>query len=456
MASFRWIDEVSSVRYSEAMTKRVYIETWGCQMNVHQSERIAGLLAQAGYAPTTTIDTADVVIFNTCAVRQKAEEKVYGRIGEVMQVKKRHPVLFGFGGCIAQVRGAELMRRFPAIDFLFGTSNLADLPGIIARVASDEERITHLPPAAGTEELPVRRMSTVTAMVTITEGCSNFCSYCIVPYSRGPLRSRPPQHVLAEVRNAVAAGYPEILLLGQNVDSYGRDRHEYGDFADLLEQVARIGPRRIRFTSSHPRDMTSRVLETVARYDNICNHVHLAVQSGSNRILHAMNRGYTAADFRAIVDRARTLVPEINVTTDIIVGYPGETDADFQDTLRLIERARFGTIFVAKYSPRPGTRSARLPDDVPAAVKEARLRAVLELARTISLNLNRGFIGRTVAVLVEGRNRSGSYYGRTDDHRTVTMPDAEIAIGKIVSVRISAASSAGLTGTVDVPAEVRR
>ena len=456
MASFRWIDEVSSVRYSGTMSKRVYIETWGCQMNVHQSERIAGLLTQAGYGLTTTIDTADIVIFNTCAVRQKAEEKVYGRIGEVMQLKKQRPVLFGFGGCIAQVRGAELMQRFPAIDFLFGTSDLTALPGIIARVASNGERIMHLPPAVGTEELPVRRMSAVTAMVTITEGCSNFCSYCIVPYSRGPLRSRPPQHVLAEVRDAVAAGYPEILLLGQNVDSYGRDRPEYGDFADLLEQVARIGPRRIRFTSSHPRDMTPRVLETVAHYDNICNHIHLAVQSGSDRILHAMNRGYTAADFLAIVDRARALVPGINVTTDIIVGYPGETDADFQDTLRLIEQARFGTIFVAKYSPRPGTRSARLPDDVPAALKEARLRAVLELARTIALDLNRGFIGRTVAVLVEGRNRSGTYYGRTDDHRTVTMPDVEVAIGEIVPVRISAASSAGLTGTVDVPAEVRR
>ena len=423
-------------------------------MNIHQSEQIAGLLEQNGYVLTDDITAADLVIFNTCAVRQKAEEKVYGRIGEVMQLKRRKPAIFGFGGCLAQVRGEELLRRFPVIDFLFGTSDLRALPEIIDRVASRHERVVHLPRPTGTEELPVRRRNPVSAMVTITEGCSNFCSYCIVPYSRGLLRSRPPEYILNEVDQALAAGYPEIFLLGQNVDSYGRDRPEYGNFAELLAQVANRGARRIRFTSSHPRDMTPDVLETVARYDNICNHIHLAVQSGSDRILRAMNRGYTAADFLAIVERARSLVPEINITTDVIVGYPGETDADFRATLDLIEKAQFGTIFVAKYSPRPGTRSARLPDDVPEVVKNARLHAVLAAARRIALALNQRFIGREVEVLIEGRNRNGGYYGRTDDHRTVTLHGDGGTIGEFVSVRITGASASGLTGTV--LAKVRR
>jgi len=431
--------------------KRLYIETWGCQMNIHQSERIVGLLERAGYVPTDDLSAADLVIFNTCAVRQKAEEKVYGRIGAVMELKQQRPVIFGFGGCIAQVRGEALMRRFPAIDFLFGTSDLGALPRIIAE-ASSGRRPVHLPRPTGTEELPAHRMNPVRAMVTITEGCSNGCSYCIVPRARGPLRSRPPELVLGEVEEALSAGYKEILLLGQNVDSYGRDRPEYGDFATLLEKVARLGPARIRFTSSHPRDMTERVLATVARHKNICNHIHLACQSGSDRILRAMNRGYTASDFLSIVQRARELIPEINITTDLIVGYPGETDADFQATLRLIEEARFGTIFVAKYSPRPGTRSARQPDDVPETVKDARLQEVLSRARRIALSLNRSFIGRNVEVLVEGQNRDGAFYGRTDDHRTVILQGRKAQIGEFVLAAITGASASGLFGEPLVPA----
>ncbi len=436
------------------MGKKAYIETWGCQMNVHQSERIAGLLARAGYEPTDDISTADLIVFNTCAVRQKAEEKVYGRIGEVMEQKRTRPVLFGFGGCIGQVRGEALLRRFPAIDFLFGTSDLNALPDLVARAAAGA-RVVHLPPPRGTEELPVRRASRVTAMVTISEGCSNGCSYCIVPRARGPLRSRPPEYVLREVEEALAAGYKEVLLLGQNVDSYGRDRPEYGDFAALLEQVARLGVPRIRFTSSHPRDMTTRVLETVAAHRNVCNHIHLAVQSGSDRILREMNRGYTAGEFLDIVKRARELIPGINVTTDIIVGYPGETEADFRATIELIEEARFGTIFVAKYSPRPGTRSSRLPDDVPPEVKEARLQEVLTLSRRIGLEINQQFIGRTVEVLIEGRNRNGDPYGRTDDHRTVVLPGATVEAGEFAVVRITRATSAGLHGEPAVPLEVK-
>ncbi len=437
------------------MNKRVYVETWGCQMNVHQSERIIGLFEQQGYVPTDDMTTADVVIFNTCAVRQKAEEKVYGRIGQVMELKERRSVVFGFGGCIAQVRGEELIRRFPVIDFLFGTSDLRALPGIVASVSADGKRVVHTPKPVGTEELPAARMSPVSAMITITEGCSNFCSYCIVPYARGPLRSRPPEMILREVEEVISSGYKEILLLGQNVDSYGRDHREYGDFATLLERVAQLNVPRIRFTSSHPRDMTERVLETVASHKNICKHIHLAAQSGSDRILREMNRGYTAEDFLWIVHRARELIPGINITTDLIVGYPGETEADFQDTLALIKEARFGTIFVAKYSPRPGTRSAQLPDDVPEEVKSARLQEVLSLARGIGLTLNESFIGKEIEVLIEGHNRNGDPYGRTDDHRTVILSGAEVRIGEFVFVRVTGASASGLYGELPMTARAK-
>jgi tRNA-2-methylthio-N6-dimethylallyladenosine synthase len=427
------------------MKKRLYIETWGCQMNLHQSEGISGLLERHGFTVVDSLDEADVVIFNTCLVRQKAEEKVYGRIGAVIEQKRERKVLFGIGGCLPQVHGETILKRFPAVDFLFGSSDLSSLPALIEDLETYDGHLAHLPPPTGIDEIPYRRGSTVTAMVTITQGCSNFCSYCIVPYARGPLRSRPPKKILSEVEELRTAGYREVLLLGQNVDSYGRDRPQYGDFADLLAQVAATGIPRIRFTSSHPRDMTLRVIEQIAVRDNICNHIHLACQSGSDRILKEMNRGYTCDQFLAIVAAARRAIPEINITTDLIVGYPGESEADFRDTIRLIEEARFGSIFVAKYSPRPGTRSAELPDDVPPAVKDARLQEVLERQRAIALEENCKQIGRTVTALVLGKTSTGSFYGRADDHRTVILSD-EGKIGEFVPVSIEEASAAAIAG----------
>ncbi|MEA1871038.1 MAG: MiaB/RimO family radical SAM methylthiotransferase, partial [Candidatus Bipolaricaulota bacterium] len=301
-------------------------------------------------------------------------------------------------------------------------------------------------------EIESHRTSTVTAMVTITQGCSNFCSYCIVPYARGPLRSRAPENILSEVESLVQAGYPEILLLGQNVDSYGRDRPDYGDFADLLDRVARTEIPRIRFTSSHPRDMTLRVIEQIAAHENICNHIHLACQSGSDRILKEMNRGYTSDEFLAIITAARRVIPRVNITTDLIVGYPGESEVDFRESLDLIEEARFGSIFVAKYSPRPGTRSAGLSDDVPQEVKNARLQEVLVRQRAIALQENRRQIGRILTILVEGKRGDGTFYGRADDHRTVVLPDTEKAcLGEFVPVRIEEASTGALTGERVLP-----
>ncbi len=436
------------------MTKHLYIETWGCQMNRHQSEGIAGILEPAGYALTSSLSEADVVVFNTCTVRQKAEEKLYGRIGAIAKLKGEKPVLFGVGGCAAQVRGQTLLKRFPVIDFLFGTAELSALPRILSQAEKRRQLIAHLPALTGMEEIPHRRESTVTAMVTITEGCSCFCSYCIVPYARGPLRSRPPEAILAEVRDLKQAGYREVLLLGQNVDSYGRDNPGYGDFSGLLREVAQIGIPRIRFTTSHPRDITPSVIEVIVEHENVCKHLHLACQSGSDRILRAMHRGYTRETFLSIVGKARKMVEGINITTDLIVGYPGESEADFCATMELIEAARFGSIFVAKYSPRPGTRSARLPDDVPEEVKDARLQEVLTRQREIALEENKRWIGEMVEVLVEGRARNYAFYGRGDDHRTVVLA-GEAEIGTFVPVRIEAASAAALEGQVLVPTVTR-
>ncbi|MFC2095190.1 tRNA (N6-isopentenyl adenosine(37)-C2)-methylthiotransferase MiaB [Candidatus Bipolaricaulota bacterium] len=427
------------------MKTRVYIETWGCQMNLHQSEGIAGVLASAGYAIEETMDHADVVIFNGCMVRQKAEEKVFGRVGAVVEEKKKRPVLLGIGGCMGQVHGEALLKRIDSIDFVFGSSGHHSLPALIERARS--HRITEITDPAFDAESTARRRSHVSGMVTITEGCSNFCTYCIVPYARGPMRSRPNDLILNDVEHLQAAGYREVLLLGQNVNSYGTDHAAYGDFAGLLEAVAQTGISRVRFTTSHPKDMTERVLRVMERESNVCHHLHLACQSGSDDVLRAMNRRYDRSHYLAIVDMGRSILPDLNITTDLIVGFPGETDEDFEATMDLMERIRFGSVFAAKYSPRPMTRGADLSDDVPASVKGERLERVLSRQRNIALEENRRFIGRDLEVLIEGVARSGDPYGRADDHRTV-MCQGDADVGEIVSVRIEGSSTSSLLGGI--------
>jgi len=436
------------------MKRRLYVETWGCQMNLHQSEGIKGVFRRAGYALVDSITEADVVLFNGCMVRQKAEEKVYGRIGAVVEEKRRRDLILGVGGCLGQIHREGLLARFPAIDFVFGSGGHDRLPTLV-ELAAGGERHVGVEEGYGIDETPFVRSGPVTAMVTIAEGCSNFCSYCIVPFARGPLRSRNPEAVLREVEEAISSGYREVLLLGQNVDSYGRDRPEYGDFPSLLERVARTGIDRIRFTSSHPRDMTERVLKTIASHRNVCRHLHLACQSGSDQVLRAMRRGYSRERFLEIVRSAREIVPGINITTDIIVGYPGESERDFAQTMELLEEGRFGSVFVAMYSPRPLTESAKLPDDVPLTVKRGRLQRVLDLQRRIALEENERLIGREVEVLIEGEARDGTVYGRADDHRTVVLA-GELDPGDLVTVRIDAASSSSLFGGVPVAQLERR
>jgi len=428
------------------MQRRVYIETWGCQMNVHQSEGLAGVMAAAGYTAVGRLEGADVVLFNGCIVRQKAEEKVYGRIGAVMAEKRRRPVVLGVGGCLGQIHGESLLKRFPAIDFVFGSGSFQAMPELVRRAREERCRPVARCEVGEIEELPYVRGSTCTAMVTITEGCSNRCSYCIVPHARGVMRSRHPQQILREVERAAASGALEVLLLGQNVNAYGKDRPEFGDFATLLPRIAATGVRRIRFTTSHPLDFETAVLDVMASSPNICNHLHLPIQSGSDRILAAMRRGYTTGRYLAMVEEARQRIAGLNVTTDLIVGYPGESASDFAATLDLLDEVRFGSVFVAKYSPRPLTESARAKDDVPEPEKADRLARVLARQRRISREENLQFLGQEVEVLFEAESRDGQLIGRARDHRTVVASGG--GWGEMGMVRVEAASAAGLAGAV--------
>ncbi len=420
--------------------------TWGCQLNELRSEEIAGVLEQAGYTLVDSPEEADVVILNTCMVRQRAEDKVAGRVGELSRLKREKPLLIGVGGCMPQGRGPDVLRLLPQADFAFGTTHVGQLPELIER-AWDGEKFAFLPSPNGLERLPVRRRSSFQAYVRIAEGCSHACAYCVVPRVRGPLRSRPMTEVLAELWQLADQGYKEVTLLGQNVDAYGLDLRDGTDFAALLRAAAQVPIPWIRFTTSHPAYLGPEVAEALARGENLCKHVHLAVQSGSDRILAAMRRGYTAERFLNVVRMLRQAVPEVNITTDVIVGFPGETEEDFQRTLALIEEARFGTVYVAAYSPRPGTAACALPDDVPPEEKQRRLEAVLALSRRLALDLHRRRIGTTVTVLAEQHGPDkGLVLGKTQDFRTVLFPGEADLVGQFVQVEVVGASSGALHG----------
>lgn len=425
---------------------KVCILTWGCQGNEHKSEEIAGLLLQAGYTLVDAPDEADVVLLNTCMVRGRAEDKAIGRVGELQRLRRSRPVLIGVGGCMPQGRGEGILDLLPGADFAFGTSGLTQLPALIARARAGE-RFACLPRPNGLERLPILRRSSFQAYVTLAEGCSHACAYCVVPRVRGPLRSRPLPEVLAELHDLARAGYREATLLGQNVDAYGTDLRDGTTFASLLRAAREIPVPRIRFTTSHPAYMTDEVIAVLAQGGNLCPHVHLAVQSGSDRILQAMGRGYTRGQFLALLRRLRDAVPEVNVTTDVIVGFPGETEEDFAQTLSLIEEASFGTVFSAMYSPRPGTPAALLPDDVPPREKGRRLAAVLDRSRRIALRLHEARVGTTVEVLVEAfLPEKGALVGKTTDFRTVLFPGDPATIGRFAMVTIERATAGALHG----------
>jgi tRNA-2-methylthio-N6-dimethylallyladenosine synthase len=434
--------------------KRAAVITYGCQMNKYESERMAGILSGLGYEMTDEVQSADLILLNTCSIREKAEQKVYSQLGQLRWLKRLNPELvIGVCGCVAQQEGEHILQRVPHVDLVFGPQNIPKLPNLLEKIQSHRQQISDLVdnPLWDEQLFPIRRESSIQAWVTVMQGCDKFCTFCVVPYTRGREQSRPSAAIVQEVQTLAAQGYKEVTLLGQNIDSYGKRSPESKDLADLLEILHPIeGIHRIRFITSHPRDFTAKLMSTVGILEKACEYIHLPVQSGSNSVLKRMHRGYTAEDYLAKVERLRTLVADVAISTDMIVGFPGETDGDFDSTRRLVEAVEFDSMYLFKYSPRPGTRAATFGDQVPEEVKTERFNALLEVQEAIQLRRNRARIGRCEEVLVEGPSKKGSVQltGRTRQNRPVNFVGHPSLTGSLVTVHIEKGSLHSLEGKV--------
>ena len=437
------------------MAHKYLIETYGCQMNVHDSERMAGLLEQAGYEATEDAGDADVLLINTCSVRDHAEAKLYTRLGElrVIAEEQGHNPIVVVAGCVAQQEGAALLKRSPGVaDIIVGTQAIKRLPMLVERAEAARRPVVDLDPFEDvTFPLGVtRRSDPVKAYVTIIEGCNEFCSFCVVPYTRGHERMRPKADILAEVREAAASGRREVQLLGQIVNHYQAPDDPTCDFAALVEAVHNIDDvQRIRFASPHPRHVTSGFLDAMERMPKICRHLHLPVQSGSTRVLQAMRRRYSRESYLELVDTIRERLPNVALSTDMIVGFPGETDADFEDTLSLTRAAQFHSMFSFKYSPRPNTLAdKRLPDDVSEDEKTRRIVELQATQRAIQSSLHEALVGTVVDVLVDAssRKRETELSGRTSQNTVVNLPGPADWIGRVLPVRIERAGPHSVWG----------
>lgn len=419
--------------------KKVHIMTFGCQMNVSDSEKIVSLLRTIDYETVASIAEADMVIVNTCSVRAKAEERIYGILLTMKGELKRNPdLLIGVGGCVAQQEGERLLKKIPHLSFVFGTHNLHLLPQIVHQAEAgkrisetafidDGSRFDLFPDCAGG--------SGITRAVTIMQGCDNFCSYCIVPYVRGREVSRRKSDILEEIRKASAGGVREVMLLGQNVNSYGVKGGDGADFARLIRAVAKIGGiERIRFMTSHPKDLSAPLIDCYADVEKLCSHIHLPVQSGSDRILALMNRGYSRSEYINKIEKLTSVRPDLLVTSDIIVGFPGETEEDFQDSLSLMSAVGYSDTYSFVYSPRPETKAAKLPDNTSKAEKSDRLKRLFALQKDLTRSVQSSYVGKRVEVLVEGEGKKdGQIYGRTAGNRTVNFSGSAALIGTLQS-----------------------
>jgi tRNA-2-methylthio-N6-dimethylallyladenosine synthase len=431
---------------------RYWIETWGCQMNAHDSEKISGSLRTLGLQAARCEHDADVVILNTCSVREKAEEAVFTRLLGFSQLKRKRPMVVGITGCVAQQEGESILKRAPQVDFVLGTQSLVQLPEVLATVVATNERIVEIGRHPGNLDVPpeqIERVPGVKAYITIMEGCDNFCSFCIVPFTRGRERCRPIADIVREARSLMEWGFREVQLLGQNVNSF-RDPEDGRGFEELLDAVHEVdGIWRIRFTSPHPKDFGEPLMRRFRDLPRLCPHMHLPAQSGSTSVLARMRRGYTREEYSKKVARAREHVPEIAISTDLIVGSPAETEDEFGETLSLMEEHRFDSIYSFKYSERPYTLSAReQADDVPEPVKSERLTRLLDLQKKIQLEKHAQWVGKTVQVLVEGQSRKNAaeFSGRSADNRVVNFPGGADRVGELVSVRITRFGANSLFG----------
>lgn len=439
--------------------KKLYIRTFGCQMNEYDSDKMADVLgATERIEKTDNPDEADVILFNTCSVREKAQEKVFHDLGRVKHLKQKNPgLIIGVGGCVASQEGAAIVARAPYVDLVFGPQTLHRLPQLIAerkRQGRPQVDIS-FPEIEKFDNLPPARVEGASAFVSIMEGCSKYCTFCIVPYTRGDEVYRPLADILAEVAGLADQGVKEVTLLGQNVNAWRAPMvpgsEEMADFAFLLECVHDIpGIERLRYTTSHPREMTARVVEAYARLPKLVSHLHLPVQAGSDRVLAAMKRGYTVLEYKSLVRRLRAARPDLALSSDFIIGFPGETEADFEATMKLIDEVGFDTSFSFVYSPRPGTPAADLPDDTPQTLKLQRLARLQKRIEEQAQVVSQGMVGTVQRVLVEGHAKkdASELAGRTDNNRVVNFPGQARLIGQFVEVTITAALPHSLRGEI--------
>lgn len=425
--------------------KLYYIETWGCQMNEEDSEKLSGMLENMGYVKTDIRNQSDIIIFNTCCVRENAELKVYGNLGELKALKKSNPnLIIAVSGCMMQQKGIPelIKKKYPHVDIIFGTHNIHRLPELLNNALQAKSTIIEIWDAEGDiiEGLPIQREGDIKAFVTIMYGCNNFCTYCIVPYTRGRERSRNPESIIKEIEELSSKGYKEITLLGQNVNSYGKDLNNI-TFAGLLRMVNEVeGIERIRFMTSHPKDLTDDVILAIKECKKVCEQIHLPVQSGSTQILKKMNRKYTKEDYLNLVERIKSQVNGAVLTTDIIVGFPGETEDDFNETLDLVSKVEYDSAFTFIYSVRKGTPAERYETQVPEAVKHERFNRLVKLLNSISERKNSEYRNKLVEVLVEGysKNDETKLTGRTRTGKLVNFTGGDISLkGKLVNVRIT-------------------
>ncbi len=431
--------------------RRFYIHTFGCQMNENDSERLAGLLQKAGLENCSSIEASDLVLVNTCAVRKKSEDKLFSLLGRLSDLKKKKKFLLGVTGCVAQLYRSYFLKENKGIDFVIGPDNYSRLLEIISAVPKEKKAATERR-RRWQEICPdtTLRKNRFSAYVTIMEGCNNFCSYCIVPFVRGREKSRPMDFILDEIGKLAQQGYKEIQLLGQNVNSY-RDPGSGADFVNLLEKVNDISEIRwIRFITSHPKNFSPRIAKAIYTLNKVCRQLHLPVQSGSNRILERMNRGYNREDYLEIASNLKQLMPDISMSTDIIVGFPGESEEDFEDTLSLVKSVGFTNIFSFHYSPRPRTKAAGMEDDVPQELKKKRLIELQSLQKNIQLNNNRLLIGKTMEVILSGVSKKDNqvFSGRNEAFQVVNFTSQHKISNPFVKVKISACGPYSLRGRV--------
>ncbi len=446
--------KLSNTQKAIGINKNYFIKTYGCQMNEHDSENIKAILNDMNFNETDTLEQADLIILNTCAIRENAHNKVFGLLGRIKHLKQTKEVMVGFGGCMAQeeVIVDEILNKYKWIDFVFGTHNIVNLPNIIENATNNKKQEIEVFSGEGEviENIPVKRDNKYKAWVNIMYGCDKFCTYCIVPYTRGKQRSRLPKHIIDEVNSLIKEGYKEVTLLGQNVNAYGKDLEIDYTMANLLEDVAKTKIDRIRFVTSHPWDFNDEMIDIISKYDNIMPYIHLPLQSGSSKILKLMGRRYTKEQYLELFKKLKSKISNVAITTDIIVGFPNETEEDFNDTLDIVNTCKYDSAFTFIFSPRVGTPASKMLDSISLEIKEARLQKLNQLINKYSKENNDKYLNKTVSVLLDdySSKKKDCLKGYTDTMKLVNVKADSSYLGKIVNVKITSIKTWSMDGEI--------